>query len=430
MHIFIRYSLVFFIFLSIRSYGVCFKKEKDSVQTQICDSNVFLKRLDHLNNQSPMDLKYNEHVDSFIKNYINKNSRLISRMLNLSEYYFPIFEQCLDKYNLPLELKYLSIVESALNPKARSKSGAVGLWQFMYTTGKEYDLKVTSYLDERQDPYKSTEAACIYFQKLYDMFGDWNLVLAAYNGGPGYIKRKINKTGKQDFWSLRPYLRTETRNYVPTFIAMNYIMNYYNEHAIIKDTVDLRLKELDTLTLNDQVSYSCIREMLCITNDELVFLNPQYKSNIVPNNNRIILPSFAVEDYLQNEEVCINFIASVEKKEILIDEQRVDYIVKDGDYLGKIARYFGVKVYEIKKWNNLKTSLIDINDRLVIYVKNNSNQVDNASRDLNVYKVQPGDTLWGIASRFDGLSIWKLKEMNNLDSDNLKPGMEIIIPQT
>ena len=154
-------------------------KRQDSVQTQICDSNVFLKRLNHLNNQSPMDLKYNEHVDSFIKNYINKNSRLISRMLNLSEYYFPIFEQCLDKYNLPLEFKYLSIVESALNPKARSKSGAVGLWQFMYTTGKEYDLKVTSYLDERQDPYKSTEAACIYFQKLYDMFGDWNLVLAA-----------------------------------------------------------------------------------------------------------------------------------------------------------------------------------------------------------------------------------------------------------
>ena len=140
MYIFIRYSLVIFIFLSIRSYGVCFKKEKDSVQTQICDSNVFLKRLDHLNNQSPMDLKYNEHVDSFIKNYINKNSRLISRMLNLSEYYFPIFEQCLDKYNLPLELKYLSIVESALNPKARSKSGAVGLWQFMYTTGKELSL--------------------------------------------------------------------------------------------------------------------------------------------------------------------------------------------------------------------------------------------------------------------------------------------------
>ena len=170
--------------------------------------------------------------------------------------------------------------------------------------------------------------------------------------------------------------------------------------------------------------------MLCVTNDELVFLNPQYKSNIVPNNNRIILPSFAVEDYLQNEEVCINFIASVEKKEILIDEQRVDYIVKDGDYLGKIAKYYGVKVYEIKKWNNLKTSLININDRLVIYVKNNSNQVDNASRVLNVYKVQPGDTLWGIASRFDGLSIWKLKEMNNLDSDNLKPGMEIIIPQT
>ena len=160
-------------------------------------------------------------------------------MLSLSNYYFPIFEQTLDKYDLPLELKYLSIVESALNPNARSKSGARGLWQFMYPTAKEYGLRVTSYIDERLDPFKSTEAACKYFIKLYDLFGDWNLVLAAYNGGPGYIQRKMIATGHDNYWDLRPHLRTETRNYVPKFIAITYLMEFHTNYKFPIDTLDI-----------------------------------------------------------------------------------------------------------------------------------------------------------------------------------------------
>jgi len=215
--------------------------------------NIFDQRLRVLDKNSPMDLAYNDKVQSFIDSYIGRNKVLISRMQGIKELYFPMFEQQLDKHNLPLEFKYLAIVESALNPKAKSHSGATGLWQFMYLTGKQYGLNVTSYVDERQDPLKATVAACVYFEKLYDTFGDWNLVLAAYNGGPGYLQRKINSVGSNNFWDLYPHLRRETRNYVPTFIAMNYAMNYAGEHGIVTVPSKITLTDTDTLVLKHQV---------------------------------------------------------------------------------------------------------------------------------------------------------------------------------
>ena len=185
-------------------------------------------------------------------------------MLALQELYFPLFEQTLDKYGLPLELKYLAIVESALNPKAKSSSGATGLWQFMYLTGKQYDLRVTSYMDERQDPYKSTEAACKYFVKLHEMFGDWNLVLAAYNGGPGYLQRKINSVGTYNFWDLHPHLRRETRNYIPTFIAVNYVMNFYDNHGVLPAKNSVNVLSVDTLNIKKQVDVATLSKILCV----------------------------------------------------------------------------------------------------------------------------------------------------------------------
>ena len=182
-------------------------------------NKLIYDRLRRLDESSPMDFTYNKYIQFYIDRYLGRDVKLISRMLKISEYYFPMMEQQLDKFQIPLELKYLSIVESALNPKARSRSGATGLWQFMYPTGKEYGLDVTSYIDERQDPLKSTIAACEYFTKLYEMFGDWNLVLAAYNGGPGYLSRLIAKKELNDFWELRQYLRKETQGYVPKFIV-------------------------------------------------------------------------------------------------------------------------------------------------------------------------------------------------------------------
>ena len=212
-------------------------------------AKVYQNRLTLIDKQTPMDLAYNKKVEPFIESYLGRNKVLISRMQGLKELYFPLFERELDKHELPLEFKYLAIVESALNPKAKSPSGATGLWQFMYLTGKEYGLEVSSYTDERQDPLKSTQAACEYFKDLYYMFGDWNLVLAAYNGGPGYLQRKINIVGSYDFWDLYPHLRTETRNYIPKFIAVNYIMNYYEEHNIEVISPNINIAEVDTIQI-------------------------------------------------------------------------------------------------------------------------------------------------------------------------------------
>jgi len=391
--------------------------------------NIFDKRLRVLDKNSPMDLAYNDKVQSFIDSYIGRNKVLISRMQGVKELYFPMFEQQLDKHNLPLEFKYLAIVESALNPKAKSNSGATGLWQFMYLTGKQYGLNVTSYVDERQDPLKATVAACVYFEKLYDTFGDWNLVLAAYNGGPGYLQRKINSVGSNNFWDLYPHLRRETRNYVPTFIAMNYAMNYAGEHGIVTVPSKITLTDTDTLVLKHQVETQVLAEMLCLDDEIIQFLNPAYKKNLFPKSAVLVLPEFAITDFKNNEMSNYNFIDAVENKEILIDEERIVYRVHKGDYLGRIAESYGVHVFEIKEWNNLKSANLDIGDKLVIYVKKNQKNSENEQKlAKNEYIVQKGDTLWGIAKKHNGLSVWKIKSLNNLETDNLKPGAKILLP--
>jgi membrane-bound lytic murein transglycosylase D len=376
-----------------------------------------------------MDLAYNDKVQSFIDSYIGRNKVLISRMQGVKELYFPMFEQQLDKHNLPLEFKYLAIVESALNPKAKSNSGATGLWQFMYLTGKQYGLNVTSYVDERQDPLKATVAACVYFEKLYDTFGDWNLVLAAYNGGPGYLQRKINSVVSNNFWDLYPHLRRETRNYVPTFIAVNYAMNYAGEHGIVTVPSKITLTDTDTLVLKHQVETQVLAEMLCLDDEIIQFLNPAYKKNLFPKSAVLVLPEFAITDFKNNEMSNYNFIDAVENKEILIDEERIVYRVHKGDYLGRIAESYGVHVFEIKEWNNLKSANLDIGDKLVIYVKKNQKNSENEQKlAKNEYIVQKGDTLWEIAKKHNGLSVWKIKSLNNLETDNLKPGTKILLP--
>ena len=391
--------------------------------------NIFDKRLRVLDKNSPMDLAYNDKVQSFIDSYIGRNKVLISRMQGVKELYFPMFEQQLDKHNLPLEFKYLAIVESALNPKAKSNSGATGLWQFMYLTGKQYGLNVTSYVDERQDPLKATVAACVYFEKLYDTFGDWNLVLAAYNGGPGYLQRKINSVGSNNFWDLYPHLRRETRNYVPTFIAVNYAMNYAGEHGIVTVPSKITLTDTDTLVLKHQVETQVLAEMLCLDDEIIQFLNPAYKKNLFPKSAVLVLPEFAITDFKNNEMSNYNFIDAVENKEILIDEERIVYRVHKGDYLGRIAESYGVHVFEIKEWNNLKSANLDIGDKLVIYVKKNQKNSENEQKlAKNEYIVQKGDTLWEIAKKHNGLSVWKIKSLNNLETDNLKPGTKILLP--
>mgnify|MGYP001390362416 CR=1 FL=1 len=409
------------------------KNNKDTVllkeSFETLKNNIFVDRIDSLNIKSPIEFVYNQQVQLHINKYLDKERVLISRMLGLSNYYFPIFEKYLDKYNLPLEFKYLAIVESSLNPRAKSNSGATGLWQFMYLTGKQYNLNVTSYIDERQDPLKSTEAACIYLAKLYEMFGDWNLVLAAYNGGPGYIQRKIISTGEKDFWGLHQHLRKETRNYIPKFIAINYIMEYSKEHLIDTTFFNLSCFDVDTITLKDQIELGPFKEISCINEEMFNYLNPSYKTEIIPVKSKLILPKDVASDFLLNEQEYYLFLQMVSRKEILINEERIIYNVKKGDYLGKIAKRFNVHIYEIKKWNELRSTKLNIDDKLVLYIKTKKEKEKIKNKNnTNEYIVQKGDTLWGIAQKFKGLTVWKLKSINNMEDDLLKPGTKIIVP--
>ncbi len=393
--------------------------------------NIYEQRLNFLDSKTPMNLSYHQKVQPFIDNYLGRNKSLISRMQGLKKLYFPMFEQYLDKYNLPLELKYLAIVESALNPKAKSNSGAVGLWQFMYLTGKDLGLEVNSYVDDRQNPVKSTQAACEYFVKLYEMFGDWNLVLAAYNGGPGYLQRKISDVGSYNFWELYPHLRKETRNYIPTFIAVNYAMNYAEHHNIITEPPKVTFTNLDTLKIKKQVGVNTIVEMLCVNKETINYLNPSYKKDFFPVNSILILPTYAREDFLINEQSNYSFIDAVDSKEILINEDRIIYHVTKGDYLGKIAKEFDVRLFELKEWNNLTETKLNPGDKLVVYVPKETDKIEDQKKEAkNEYIVRPGDTLWGIAQKHKGISIWKIKSLNNLESDKLKPGTKILLPST
>ncbi|MDP7244334.1 MAG: LysM peptidoglycan-binding domain-containing protein [Flavobacteriales bacterium] len=399
--------------------------EKDKKETE---SDLIQARLKILNEKSPIDLVYNKAVENSINAYLKKNKKLVSRMVGLAPHYFPMFESCLDKYDIPLEFKYLAIVESALNPRARSRSGAKGLWQFMYATGKQYNLNVTSYLDERQDPYKSTEAACQYFAKLYEMFGDWNLVLAAYNGGPGYLSRTMTKTGLYDYWQLRPYLRRETRGYVPAFVAVNYVMNFYQEHGIEIELPQNFIAQTDTITLKTQIEFSVLAELICISKEIISQLNPSITKGVFPKNTNITLPYDVMIDFVVNEQAVYTFAKAVEQKEILINETRFVYVVKQGDYLGKIAQQNGVPSNDIRKWNKLKNDKLIIGTKLVLFLKDDFKTTQQKEAENPVYIIKQGDTLWDIANKYEGISVNELIKHNNLNPNQLKPGEKILLP--
>ena len=346
--------------------------QEEVIENLSTEEETIYKRIKLLDESSPIDFSYNKSTLYYINRYLEKDVKLISRMLGISPYYFPMMEQQLDRFQIPLELKYLSIVESALNPKARSGSGATGLWQFMYPTGEEYGLKVTSYIDERQDPLKSTIAACTYFEKLYNMFGDWDLVLAAYNGGPGTLKRAISKTELTNYWDLRPYLPKETQEYVPKFIAISYAMTFYKEHEIEIIHSEMDITESDTISFKKQVPYNLISDMFCVTKATLNYLNPAYKKDIIPLGDNICLPKDVIMDVVRNEDFFYEYLDKVENKEILVNESRLIYIVEKGDYLGKIAKQYNLSILDIKQWNNLHSDNLSIGDKLILFIPDES----------------------------------------------------------
>lgn len=356
--------------------------DKDIIgNTDLVLTSALLKsRLALLNKKTPFNLAYNPALEKVINNYLAYRKKYYPALMAKAKYYFPMFEQHLDQYDIPLEMKYLSIVESTLRPKARSRMGAAGLWQFMYGTGKEFDLKVSSYVDERYDPVKATVAACKYLSQLYAVFGDWDLALAAYNSGPGNVRKAIKRSGGyRNYWNIRPYLPRETAGYVPAFYATMYIFEYAEAHKIYSEIPEYFDFQTDTVHVKRTISFDQISEVIRVDEKVLSHLNPSYKLDIIPflkdKNYAVRLPSSKIIEFLDKEKELYALATSDDAKRekplpIYFEmDTRIRYKVKSGDYLGKIANKFGVRVSSIKSWNKMKSSSLKIGERLYIYPK-------------------------------------------------------------
>ena len=331
--------------------------------------DVYVSRLSKL--PTIIEMPYNEVVRQYIDAYTTRLSSMVSSVLGVSNFYFPIIEEALDAYGLPLELKCLPIIESAMNPSAVSRAGASGLWQFMLTTGKVYGLKSNSLIDERRDPVKSTRAAVAYLKDLYDIYNDWALVIAAYNCGPGTVNKAIKRNGgKTDYWEIYYSLPKETRGYYPSFIAANYVLNYYCEHNICPAVADVSL-DTDTVLINKNLHFGQISEVCNVPLDEIRSLNPQYKKDIIPGESMpctLRLPQEQLGDFIANEDSVYKYKAdeffskrkTVEiKKEAQSSSGSPKYHkIRSGETLSTIARRYGTTVKKLKQLNGLRSDRI------------------------------------------------------------------------
>jgi membrane-bound lytic murein transglycosylase D len=344
----------------------------DTLITELPDS-IYKQRLQAL--PFVIEVPYNEVVRRYILRYVKHSPRQLAALQRKAEYYFPIFEDILAKHDLPYELCYMPVIESALNPQARSHMGATGLWQFMPATGKKYGLEINSLVDERMDPIQSTEAACLFLKNLYAIFQDWNLVIAAYNCGPGNVNKAIHRAGgKRDFWSIYPYLPSETRGYLPIFIAASYAMNYAEAHGICPAT-PLTTMASDTIVTTQRQHLKQIADNIDIPLAELRRLNPQYPRDIIPGGKAyaICLPIEKAGVYIDKQDTILAYQAKElihnRRDEIeLLHRTSVNggysingvtyYKIKEGDTLGGIAKKFRVSVKQLKAWNGLKSDMI------------------------------------------------------------------------
>ena len=375
-------KLFLFFLLNSSSYQaqqspLSFSKIKS--ERVIIDKDSIRLRVEDINSKTPFQIDYTPLLEETIINYLENRQATYLELYSKSDYFFPIFENALQKYNVPLELKYIPVIESALNPRAKSRVGATGLWQFMFNTAKDLDLKVNSYVDERMDPIKSSEAAAKYLSELYARFNDWNLAIAAYNYGPGNIRRAIKASGYSNFWNLRGYLPKETANYVPSFIATLYLFEFAHKHEIKMKSKEMKLALTDSIPIKKMVSFSHIADKIGVPLDTLNFLNPSYIHSIIPNvKNRqyyLTLPQAYTDAFIEKEPEIYNMADldynSREKPLPQLYElnSRTVYRVVNGDFLGKIARNYGVRVSDIKKWNKLKDDKLRIGKRLIIFPK-------------------------------------------------------------
>jgi membrane-bound lytic murein transglycosylase D len=339
-------------------------------ETPLLDTATIQMRMHVLDAASPMDLSWNPIAHSRIAFYAAKRPIHLGRMLGRAPLYFPLFEEALDRHDLPLELKYLAVVESGLNPKARSHAGARGLWQFMYATARGQGLRIDSYIDERRDPVRSSEAACVFLKKLYNQYGDWYLALAAYNAGPGNVNKAIRRSGgKKNFWEIRYFLPRETRNYVPAFMAVVYLMEYHAEHNIFPAELFTPYAALDTVEVNTVLRFDQIAAHLNMDVESLSQLNPMFRLDIIPGPPEkwpLVLPQNLIPSFLAYQKDMILHEPERTPKIVFVPEP-VIYRVKSGDVLGGIASNYGVSVKQIKEWNGLKGTMIRVGQKLKIH---------------------------------------------------------------
>lgn len=424
--------------------------------------------------ESGIALDYNNHVKGFINLYGVRKKALTEKVLALSDYYFPMFEKILDQEGLPQEFKYLAVVESALNPQAQSWAGACGLWQFIHSTGVAYGLKIDGMVDERRDPVKATRAACQYFKNSYELYGDWLLVIASYNCGPGNVNKAIRRSGgKRDFWKIMPYLPRETRGYVPAFIAVAYVMNNYEKFGLQPADIDVQ-NMVENVKLQQWVHFGMLEKGLGISQEELEYLNPEYRHKIIPASantpHTLSLPyTYAMRfAEMRDSVLAIPFSDYSEEEPYEYISKRKIHRIRRGESLSRIARRYGVKVSDLKAWNIIRGNYARPGKRLVVYtrVKRKITPKPQEDTELNLsdeaiakgeakdtpkktptpkttvtpkkqapkkvaqnyHKVQRGDSLYSISKKYPGLTIKKLRAYNRLSNSSvIYPGTRLRI---
>jgi membrane-bound lytic murein transglycosylase D len=434
-------------------------------------TELLKERLKKLDEKSPFNIEYNVGLENVIKSFLKNRKRSFERLMGISQFYFPLFEEALAAQNIPLEIKYLSVVESALNPRAVSRVGATGLWQFMYQTGKQYGLKVDTYADDRRDPLKASAAAAQYMKNMYAIFGDWDLVLASYNTGPGNVAKAIRRSGgKQNYWNIRPYLHKETQGYVPAFLATMYIFEYHKEHGIKPDRSIANHFATDTVMIKKSLTFKQLSELLDVSVAELQFLNPTYKREEIPfitgESHFLRLPVDKIAVFTSNEEkiyAYADYESSRREKPFQsmlasrdsIGSSKIKYHkVRRGDSLGEISDKYGVSMSDLKKWNRLRSNKAPLGRSLKIYTNENTavavtskhTTKDTASiavasstnkifkeekvisyKDVvKYYRVKSGDNLGEISDKY-GVSVAEIKKWNKLKSNNIALGASLKI---
>jgi membrane-bound lytic murein transglycosylase D len=444
-------------------------------------TELLKERLAAMDAKSPFNIEYNQGLENLIKSFLKNRRKAFANQMAVAQYYFPIFEEALAKQNVPLEIKYLAVVESALNPKAVSRAGATGLWQFMYQTGKQYNLNIDTYVDERSDPIKSSEAAAQYMTNMFAIFNDWDLVLASYNSGPGNVTKAIRRSGgQQNFWNIKDKLPKETQGYVPAFLATMYIYSYHKEHGIVPKKALVKHFATDTVMVKKEMSFAQISNLLDIPVEQLQALNPSYKRNVIPKyaekNHYLTLPSSKVAVFTSNEDKIYAYVQyELDKREKTKQNWKSNYIkdslafvsasntkvkyykVKRGDNLGDIAKKNDVAVSDLKKWNHLKGNAVAAgkslkiiiekdsdssstqlasNNSKVLTAKDNTNSVSKEAKTTldktdtlvanatNFYIVQKGDNLNTIAKKYN-TTVAEIKEWNHLTTPNIKLGTSL-----